>query len=163
ELLQQHALKPGDVTLEVTESAIMHNVQKSLAVVTCIHELGFRIAIDDFGTGQSALAQLKRLPLDELKIDQSLVMNLDDHRDRAIVRTTVELAHELELGVVAEGVESEAVLESLSALGCEHAQGYHVSKPLPAKDFLPWLETWESRLGQRLGQRLALSSAQLSS
>src|SRR5690606_22687379 len=64
ELLQQHALKPGDVTLEVTESAIMHNVQKSLAVVTCIHELGFRIAIDDFGTGQSALAQLKRLPLD---------------------------------------------------------------------------------------------------
>src|ERR1044071_2986818 len=78
DIVKQHRLRPEQITLEVTESAIMHNVQKSLAVVSCIHELGFRIAVDDFGTGQSALAQLKRLPVDELKIDKSFVMSMQE-------------------------------------------------------------------------------------
>jgi diguanylate cyclase (GGDEF)-like protein len=139
DLVRTQRLKPADVTLEVTESAIMHNVGQSLAVVSCIHELGFRIAIDDFGTGHSALAQLKRLPVDELKIDKSFIMHLDDRKDEAIVRTTIELAHELGLSVVAEGVESEQVLDRLAMLGCEYAQGYAISKPLPPTDLADWL------------------------
>jgi diguanylate cyclase (GGDEF)-like protein len=145
DIVKRHDLKPADVTLEVTESAIMHNVHKSLAVASCIHELGFRIAIDDFGTGQSALAQIKRLPLHELKIDKSFVMNIADRCDLAIVRTTIELAHRLGLGVVAEGVEDEHVLQTLQGLGCDYVQGYHICSPLPHQEFLPWLAQWQAK------------------
>jgi EAL domain-containing protein (putative c-di-GMP-specific phosphodiesterase class I) len=117
----------------------MHNVHQSLAVVRCVRELGFRIAIDDFGTGQSALAQLKRLPVDELKIDKSFVMSMKDARDEAIVRATIDLAHQLGLSVVAEGVENEATLERLATFGCEYAQGFHIAKPILHHDFLAWL------------------------
>ena len=142
DLVKQHRLEPKDITLEVTESAIMHNVHKSRAVVACVHELGFRISMDDFGTGHSALAQLKRLPLDELKIDKSFIMSMTDRRDEAIVRTTIDLAHQLGLTVVAEGVENEATLERLTNLGCEYAQGYYIAKPLAQQDFLGWLAQW---------------------
>jgi EAL domain-containing protein (putative c-di-GMP-specific phosphodiesterase class I) len=107
-----------------------------------VRELGFRIAIDDFGTGHSALAQLKRLPVDEIKIDKSFVMNMKDARDEAIVRATIDLAHQLGLSVVAEGIESETVLDKLTAFGCEHGQGYHIAKPMPQQDFLGWLAHW---------------------
>jgi len=139
DLMQKHQLAPHALTLEVTESAIMHNVHKSLAVVNCIHELGFRLAIDDFGTGHSALSQLRRLPVDELKIDKTFVMRADDPRDDAILRSTIGLAHELGLSVVAEGVEDDAAIARLAALGCEHAQGYGIGKPMPHEQFLPWL------------------------
>jgi diguanylate cyclase (GGDEF)-like protein len=139
EITQKHQLAPGMLTLEVTESAIMHNVQKSLAVVNCIHELGFRLAIDDFGTGHSALSQLKRLPVDEIKIDKSFVTRNDDAKDDAILRATIDLAHQLELSVVAEGVEDDAAIARLKAMGCEHAQGYGIAKPIPHEQFLPWL------------------------
>ena len=139
ELVQKHRLAAAQLTLEVTESAIMHNVHKSLAVVNCIHELGFRLAVDDFGTGHSALAQLKRLPVDELKIDKSFVIGREDAKDQAILRATIDLAHKLGLIVVAEGVEDDAALERLAALGCEHAQGYGIARPMPAENFLPWL------------------------
>jgi EAL domain-containing protein (putative c-di-GMP-specific phosphodiesterase class I) len=139
ELTQKHQLAPHTLTLEVTESAIMHNVQKSLAVVNCIHELGFRLAIDDFGTGHSALSQLKRLPVDELKIDKSFVTQNDDAKDDAILRATIDLAHQLDLTVVAEGVEDDATIARLAALGCEHAQGYAIGKPMPHEQFLSWL------------------------
>jgi diguanylate cyclase (GGDEF)-like protein len=139
ELTQKHHLAPHTLTLEVTESAIMHNVQKSLAVVNCIHELGFRLAIDDFGTGHSALSQLKRLPVDEVKIDKSFVTRNDDAKDDAILRATIDLAHQLGLNVVAEGVEDEAAMARLAALGCEHAQGFAIGKPMPHELFLPWL------------------------
>jgi EAL domain-containing protein (putative c-di-GMP-specific phosphodiesterase class I) len=139
EIVQKHQLAPHSLTLEVTESAIMHNVQKSLAVVNCIHELGFRLAIDDFGTGHSALSQLKRLPVDELKIDKSFVTRNDDAKDDAILRATIDLAHQLELTVVAEGVEDDEAIARLAALGCEHAQGYGIGKPIPHEQFLAWL------------------------
>ncbi len=145
DLTRRAGLAPAHLTLEITENAIMRNVQKSLAVVSCIHELGFRIAIDDFGVGQSALAQIKRLPVDELKIDKSFVMNLTDARDEAIVRSTIELAHHLGLGVVAEGVESAEILDRLVSLGCETAQGYHVSRPVPAAGFPAWLNDWSRK------------------
>jgi diguanylate cyclase (GGDEF)-like protein len=144
DLVKQNGVPPGSVTLEVTESAMMHNVHKSLAVVTCIHELGFRISVDDFGTGQSALAQLKRLPVDELKIDRSFVSGLQDRKDEAIVRTTIDLAHQLGLTVVAEGVEDAETLDKLAAFGCEYAQGYHIGKPLAPQDFLGWLAQWRA-------------------
>jgi diguanylate cyclase (GGDEF)-like protein len=139
ELTQKHQLAPHTLTLEVTESAIMYNVQKSLAVVNCIHELGFRLAIDDFGTGHSALSQLKRLPVDEVKIDKSFVTRNDDAKDDAILRATIDLAHQLGLNVVAEGVEDEAAMIRLAVLGCEHAQGFAIGKPMPHDSFLPWL------------------------
>jgi len=145
EIVTRNGLKPADVTLEVTESAIMHNIEMSLAVISCMRELGFRVAIDDFGTGQSALAQLKRLPVDELKIDKSFVMNIDNRRDEAIVRTSIELAHQFGLHVVAEGVETAQALERLQTIGCEFAQGYHIAKPLPAADFLGWVRGWTIR------------------
>ncbi len=139
ELTQKNQLAPHMLTLEVTESAIMHNVQKSLAVVNCIHELGFRLAIDDFGTGHSALSQLRRLPVDELKIDKSFVMRGGDAKDDAILRATIDLGHQLGLRVVAEGVEDDAAMARLAALGCRHLQGYGIGKPIPHEQFLPWL------------------------
>jgi diguanylate cyclase (GGDEF)-like protein len=147
DLVKQHGLPPSQVTLEVTESAMMHNVHKSLAVVSCIHELGFRISVDDFGTGQSALAQLKRLPVDELKIDKSFVFGMQDRKDEAIVRATIDLAHQLGLTVVAEGVENAETLDRLAAFGCEYAQGYHIGKPLAAHDFLAWHAQWRAGRG----------------
>jgi EAL domain-containing protein (putative c-di-GMP-specific phosphodiesterase class I) len=125
----------------------MHNVHKSLSVVSCIHELGFNIAVDDFGTGQSSLAQLKRLPVDELKIDKAFVVAMDDPKDEAIVRATIDLAHQLGLRVVAEGVESAATLDRLATFGCEYAQGYGIAKPLGPADFLPWLAQWRAGKG----------------
>ena len=122
----------------------MHNVHKSLAVVNCIHELGFRLSIDDFGTGHSALGQLKRLPVDELKIDRSFVTASNDAKDDAILRATIDLAHQLGLSVVAEGLEDDAAIARLAALGCEHAQGYGIGKPVPQEQFLSWLAQYRS-------------------
>ena len=139
DLLQKHRLAAAQLTLEVTESAIMHNVHKSLAVVNVIHELGFRLAVDDFGTGHSALAQLKRLPVHELKIDKSFVIGREDAKDQAILRATIDLAHQLGLMVVAEGIEDDAALERLAAMGCDRAQGYGIARPMAAEHFLPWL------------------------
>jgi EAL domain-containing protein (putative c-di-GMP-specific phosphodiesterase class I) len=149
DLTNKHNVAPSLLTLEVTESAIMYNVHKSLAVVNCIHELGFRIAIDDFGTGHSALTQLKRLPVDELKIDKSFVIGQEQRKDQAILRATIDLAHQLGLTVVAEGIEDDAALARLMALGCEHAQGYGIAKPMPQEQFLPWLS--QRRAGGRTG------------
>ena len=147
DLTRQHAIVPANVTLEVTESAIMHNIQMSLSVVSCLRDLGFRVAIDDFGTGQSAMGQLKRIPVDELKIDKSFVMNMENQRDEAIVRAAIELGHQFGLSVVAEGVESAATLERLQTLGCEYAQGYFIAKPLSASELPAWIHKWSSREG----------------
>jgi len=100
--------------------------------------------MDDFGTGQSSLAQLRNIPLHELKVDKSFVLNLPDNfHDAAIVRATVDLAHSLNLDVVAEGVENEEALRMLSGIGCEQAQGYFLSKPVPPKQFLKWVNAFE--------------------
>jgi sensor c-di-GMP phosphodiesterase-like protein len=126
---------------------MMHDFESSRAVIVAIRDMGYRISIDDFGTGHSALAQLKRLPVDELKIDKSFVMNISDPRDEAVVRTAIELAHKFDLTAVAEGVEDKASLMRLAQLGCETAQGFFISKGLPGDEFVAWARAWESGEG----------------
>jgi EAL domain-containing protein (putative c-di-GMP-specific phosphodiesterase class I) len=104
-----------------------------------LSEQGFKLSIDDFGTGYSSLAYLKRLPVDELKIDKSFVMGMTKAEDDAmIVRSTIDLAHNLGLTVVAEGVETADILALLRTLRCDEAQGYHIARPLPVEDFMAW-------------------------
>ena len=127
--------------LEITESSIMDDPQRAEHTLNRLSERGFKLSIDDFGTGYSSLAYLKRLPVDELKIDKSFVMGMEAGEDDAmIVRSTIDLAHNLGLGVVAEGVENADVLEQLRALSCDEAQGYHIGRPLPVDGFLAWLQ-----------------------
>jgi diguanylate cyclase (GGDEF)-like protein len=126
--------------LEITESAVMDDPVRSLASLMRLHAMGIKLSIDDFGTGYSSLAYLKRLPVGELKIDRSFVTNLDsDAGDEVIVRSTIELAHNLGLLVVAEGIENERCLSQLMKLGCDEAQGYYFGRPMSAGDFSAWL------------------------
>jgi diguanylate cyclase (GGDEF)-like protein/PAS domain S-box-containing protein len=130
-------LPPRALKIEITESSLMADPSRALAVLTRLNEMGIRIAIDDFGTGYSSLAYLKDLPVHELKIDRSFVSGLTQHaRDRAIVRSMIDMAHHLGLQVVAEGVEDRETFELLAELGCDLAQGYYLSRPLPAAEVL---------------------------
>jgi diguanylate cyclase (GGDEF)-like protein len=139
ELAAAHKVRPELVALEVTESSVMEDPAHALAILERLHEMGVRLAIDDFGTGYSSLAYLKRLPVDELKIDKSFVMGLvREADDAAIVRATIDLAHHMGLTVTAEGVEDRHVLELLRRLGCDHAQGVYVSPPLAAAELERW-------------------------
>ena len=105
-----------------------------------LSDLGVRLSVDDFGTGYSSLANLRKMPIDELKIDRSFVSPmLHNESDLIIVRSTINLGHDLGLNVIAEGVEDSSTLEQLAVLGCDLAQGYHVSKPMPADVFNDWL------------------------
>ena len=140
QLLQTHGVQASAFCLEITESAIMDDPQRAEAMLNRLSDQGYKLSIDDFGTGYSSLAYLKRLPVDELKIDKSFVMGMETDKDDAIiVRSTIDLAHNLGLSVVAEGVETAAILERLRALGCDEVQGYHISRPMPAPAFLEWL------------------------
>ena len=130
------AVHPGTrLELELTETLMMGGTPESLAILDALAELGVRLAVDDFGTGYASLAYLKRLPVQELKIDRGFVTAMDsDPGDRAIVQAIVDLARRLGLDVVAEGVETDAVLGELRALGCRFAQGYAVGRPMPADE-----------------------------
>ncbi|MBE3075084.1 MAG: bifunctional diguanylate cyclase/phosphodiesterase [Actinobacteria bacterium] len=133
---------PADaLILEVTENAIMAHPAKALLVLEALHAVGVELSIDDFGTGHSSLAYLKNLPVGEIKIDQSFIRNLSQGADDAvIVRSTIELAHQLGLSVVAEGVEDAHTLELLGAWGCDAAQGFFMSRALPNERLVPWLQ-----------------------
>ena len=134
-------IQPERLFLEVTESAMMADPKTSLETLGRLHDLGVRLAIDDFGTGYSSLAYVKKLPVDELKIDKSFVMNMDrDKGDAMIVRTVIDMAHNFETAVTAEGVESQQILEQLSELGCDSAQGFHMAKPMLTVDLIRWLQ-----------------------
>lgn len=144
QLLKEARLPAERLTLEVTESAVMDNKTQAIKVLNRLRETGVRTALDDFGTGHSSLAQLRDLPLNELKIDKAFVMSLDESElDRAIVQSTIDLAHTMDLEVVAEGVENENIVRQLSQLNCEFAQGYFVSKPLSAQAFRRWQSAFE--------------------
>jgi diguanylate cyclase (GGDEF)-like protein len=136
ELLARWDAPEGVLGLELTEETIMTDPERAQDVLARLSELGIDLSLDDFGTGYSSLSMLKRLPVRELKIDRSFITDvLDDAGDAAIVRSTVELAHNLDLRVVAEGVESEAAWNLLASWDCDVAQGYHLSPPLPDLDF----------------------------
>ena len=131
--------RPEWVQFELTESALMEDPVCSLEVLGRLSRMGFKLLVDDFGTGYSSLSYLQRLPVDAIKIDQSFVRAmLSDDDTRTIVRSTIEMAHNIGLEVVAEGVESEAIWDQLLALGADFAQGWYVSKPLPAEHFDAW-------------------------
>lgn len=139
-LLKHYKVTPEHLTLEITESAIMSRPEFALNILTNLHNMGLKISIDDFGTGYSSLGYLRQLPVSELKIDRSFVMSMDkNHNDRMIVKAIIELAHNLGLCVVAEGVESHEVMSLLEVLECDTAQGYHFSRPLPADTMTSWL------------------------
>ncbi|MDQ5897566.1 MAG: hypothetical protein QG612_1652 [Pseudomonadota bacterium] len=144
-LLRVHDVPAGRLCLEITESAIMDDPERALQTLQRLHELGVRLSIDDFGTGYSSLAYLKRLPVDELKIDRSFVIGMErDLDDARIVRSTIGLAHTLGLAVVAEGVENEKLMAMLEHLGCDEAQGYGIARPMPVGDWLAWVERWQA-------------------
>ncbi|MBI3607413.1 MAG: EAL domain-containing protein [Nitrospirae bacterium] len=139
ELLQNAGVSPEHLELEITESTIMADPARALDILTRLNRMGLALAIDDFGTGSSSLGYLKRLPVSEIKIDKSFVRNMaEDDNDAVIVRSTIELAHNLGLTVVAEGVETQYLLDRLTALGCDAAQGYYMSKPMPAPALTRW-------------------------
>jgi EAL domain-containing protein (putative c-di-GMP-specific phosphodiesterase class I) len=150
EWLNVSGVAPDRLSLEITESIIMTDPERSLTLLTRLRHMGVRLSVDDFGTGYSSLAYLKRLPVHELKIDKAFVMGLMlDRRDAAIVRSTVDLGHNLGLAVVAEGVEDQQTCHGLAALGCDMARGYFVGRPLPADALKQWLEhrTWTGSRG----------------
>ncbi|MDH3461957.1 MAG: GGDEF domain-containing phosphodiesterase, partial [Burkholderiaceae bacterium] len=143
-LLACDAMDPRLLCMEITESAIMDDPQRAMRTLRQLHDMGLRLSIDDFGTGYSSLAYLKLLPIHELKIDKSFVMAMErDRADLKIVRSTIDLAHNLGLSVVAEGVENAQTWAVLSALKCDEAQGYFMAKPMPEADFADWMATWK--------------------
>jgi diguanylate cyclase (GGDEF)-like protein len=139
-LLAQWDVPAGRLCVEITESTIMAEPERAMQVLSRLSAMGVQLAIDDFGTGYSSLAYLKRLDVDEIKIDRTFVGEMDtDEDDATIVRSTIDLARNLGLRVVAEGVETQEVWDQLTALGCDFAQGFFLSRPLPPADLAAWL------------------------
>jgi diguanylate cyclase (GGDEF)-like protein len=139
-LLDYWSITPDQLCLEITETSMMTDPEHARTVLDGLGNLGVRLSIDDFGTGYSSLAYLKQLPVNELKVDKSFVLNMsNDESDASIVRATVGLAHDLGLEVVAEGVEDQSSQDELQKLGCEFIQGYHFARPMPAADLTPLL------------------------
>ncbi|MFI4904811.1 MAG: putative bifunctional diguanylate cyclase/phosphodiesterase [Burkholderiales bacterium] len=151
-LLKKHHCAASWITLELTESAILDDPDNGLENLRRLHALGCRLAIDDYGTGYSSLAYLRRLPVHELKIDKTFIVGMAHNSgDAVIVRSTIDLAHNLGLTVVAEGVEDEATLERLRGLGCDRVQGYLLARPLAVADVGPWMRTSPWVRGAREG------------
>jgi diguanylate cyclase (GGDEF)-like protein len=149
--LRRFDVPPQLVTFELTESGVMSDPQKALPILRELHSMGVELAVDDFGTGYSSLAYLRQLPVDQVKIDKSFVLGMGtDLGDLAVVRSIVELGHSLGLTVVAEGVEEDVARDQLEAMGCDVAQGYLISRPLPEDRLEAWLQ---ARTARSLGRQ----------
>jgi EAL domain-containing protein (putative c-di-GMP-specific phosphodiesterase class I) len=134
------------IVLELTETSTMADPLRAMDILTRLRLMGFRLSIDDFGTGFSSLAQLARLPFSEIKVDKSFVLDsLRSPEARTIVRSTIDLAHNLGLRAVAEGVEDAALLQLMAELGCDQAQGFHIAEPMPAEQVTAWQQGWAGR------------------
>ena len=143
---------PSNICYEITESALMEDPQKAHRTIEELSEIGIEMSIDDYGTGYSSLAYVKKLPVNELKIDREFVKNMaSSKQDIAIVRSTIELGHNLGMKVVAEGIENQEELDMLKTLGCDHAQGFLISQALSSQE----LETWvrEKGLAEKKGKQ----------
>jgi diguanylate cyclase (GGDEF)-like protein len=150
DILRANGMPAQKLVVEITEEAMVREFGTAATVLKRMRDLGIRIAIDDFGTGYSSLSQLKQLPVDELKIDRSFVMRLpDDNADKAIISASVELAHKLQLNVVAEGVTTAAAFQWIQNAGIEHAQGYYWSTPLPPSALTDWVQTFSAKTLQQ--------------
>jgi len=140
--LKQYQIKPAQIVIEITEGQIMQEPGEVIEVLSHLGVMGLSLSIDDFGTGQASLTYLKELPVEKLKIDQSFVRDIvSNPDDQLIVRATIELAHTLDLKVVAEGVETLAVFDLLAEMNCDHVQGYYISHPLEVEQVASWFET----------------------
>jgi EAL domain-containing protein (putative c-di-GMP-specific phosphodiesterase class I) len=139
-LLAQHGVPSDLLTLELTEGTIMAHPGRALESLHELRAMGIRLSIDDYGTGYSSMSYLKNLPVDELKIDRSFVSRLtSDHNDAVLAQSAIDLGHNLGLSVVAEGIEDEATLSELRALGADAAQGYHLGRPMPEDILRDWV------------------------
>ncbi|HEU0132955.1 MAG TPA: bifunctional diguanylate cyclase/phosphodiesterase [Mycobacteriales bacterium] len=153
-LLVRHGVEPRRLTLEVTESSVMADPDRAIDVLERLSRIGIRLSVDDFGTGYSSLTYLKRLPVNEVKIDKSFVMSMaTDAGDAAIVRSIIDLGVSLGLAVVAEGVEDTESWERLAELGCDIVQGYALCRPVPAEDATAWLRAWDPARAVRRSAR----------
>ena len=142
ELLRTCDVAPGTLTLELTESSIMADTARTARVLHSLADLGVKLSIDDFGTGYSSLSHLQRMPVHEIKIDKRFVFSVaTNNDDAAIVRSVIDLGHSLGLNVVAEGIEHSASWERLHDMGCDVAQGYFLSPPMPEQQFREWLQS----------------------
>jgi EAL domain-containing protein (putative c-di-GMP-specific phosphodiesterase class I) len=138
EILARTRADPAAVSLEITETALMEDIELSTATLSALKELGLRLALDDFGTGYSSLRALQHFPVDVVKIDRSFIEPIErDPQEAAIVAAVISLSHALGLRTVAEGIETIAQVDRLRALGCDLAQGFYFAKPGPAEDVRP--------------------------
>jgi EAL domain-containing protein (putative c-di-GMP-specific phosphodiesterase class I) len=144
------------LVLEVTESAIMQNIEACLDNLLRLHDAGVSLSIDDFGTGYSSFSYLKQLPVNELKIDQYFIRQiLASGADNHIVQAIIDLGHNLDMDVLAEGIESVEVLERLADMGCQYGQGFYIARPLPYHEFLNWIarSEWTARVAATAGDK----------
>ncbi|ODS23008.1 hypothetical protein AB835_10980 [Candidatus Endobugula sertula] len=146
-IIQQYQFPNEKIKLEITESSMMKNPQQALKTLEQLKTLGVSISIDDFGTGYSSFSYLARLPVDELKIDRTFLKDFNKN-GRVVIQAITDLAHRLELEVVAEGVENKEVLQRIQEFGCDYWQGYHFSRPIPLTQLLQWLAEFETRSEQ---------------
>jgi diguanylate cyclase (GGDEF)-like protein len=148
-LLRRHGVAPDRLTLEVTEGSVMADPGRSVALLHQLRDLGVRLSVDDFGTGYSSLSYLKRLPVQEVKIDRSFVSGLREQgEDVAIVRAIIDLGRHLGLEVVAEGIEDQETWNLLRSMNCDLVQGWHLARPMPTDELVPWLATREGSTGR---------------
>jgi EAL domain-containing protein (putative c-di-GMP-specific phosphodiesterase class I) len=138
-MLGAHGVPASSLALEITENMVMSDPDGSIRCLDELHDMGVRLVIDDFGKGYSSLSYLRRLPVDEIKIDRSFIIGLADGEDDTLVRCMIELAHNLGMTAIGEGVETEDVLEHLIELKCDAAQGYFLAKPAPAAQIAEWI------------------------
>ncbi len=144
-LAEKHGVSLANVTIEITESGLIEELSRTLDVLTRLRMKQVKLSIDDFGTGYAMLGQLKNIPATELKIDKSLVQDIhDNNKGRIMIQKTIEMAHELGMQVIAEGVETQEQLDFLRMKGCDGAQGYFFSQPLPPEELVSWLKTYRA-------------------
>src|SRR4029077_1989601 len=145
--LTHHDVDGDQLTIEMTESAVMGDPEQSIRVLNSLKALGVHVALDDFGTGYSSLSYLYQLPLDALKIDRSFVQRLiRDANTTTIVRAAIDLSHALGFDVVGEGVESAEIVDRLTVMGCDLTQAYHIAKPMPLPETRAWLDKAASKI-----------------
>jgi EAL domain-containing protein (putative c-di-GMP-specific phosphodiesterase class I) len=140
EMLDAHGLPASQLTIEITENLVMAQPDGAARCLHQLHDMGVRLVIDDFGKGHSSLSRLRQMPVDEIKIDRSFLLGLADGEDETLVRCMIDMAHNLGMTAVAEGVETEAVYQQMRDLKCDAVQGYFISRPAPAPEIADWME-----------------------